>query len=1229
MRMCTHTYMSKEEFLMKRWLNILLAFAMLIPTQPAFVTANAADNAETVGTLVNGDFENGIDGWNINVGGEGAFVAESDAVYYGTGAIRKNTSGLSKLCQVVKVKKNTKYLFSVYAKVPGSYVQILASRANGMNNTLPLGGENLIYTGTAKAVTTISEKSTEWKRYGLVFDSGDNEYIALVIQADFTGTANAEDKDFVFDRANLVEISNVVNGDFEDGMSDWNMYEADSFSAVEDDRNAGAKVAKMVKSGTHRLYQVIPVERNTDYLVSAYVKFSPATDTDYCQLGVFSQSKLDEKKFTLTNRLNNLLINTKVENWKRKGVKFNSGDNDFIAVSIQSTVNNFYVGNISIRRIDNALSGSFENGVSDLYDWNVTNGEWSIGSDAYEGTAALKKSAGSLTKIYQCVTVEKNKTYILSAYAKIPNGGYMQMFANKASDVSDAVLPLGGNNKIGSASTYNAANLSWKKYSHVFNSGDNEYAAMLIQADFGSEATKYEKFVIDNIELKMVDLKIDSVTIDGYVKANTALKAECGNVTLNVADAESTSVKYQWQSSADGAAWTNIEGENSEQYCLGASPAAQIRVVATPTAVIDGTEISGTSVTSAAVTSDGTAFEASMKTKLEGLFAQIDSEPWKTDDTYLGRLQDSVARAEEYGIDYSKFTGFEKYNNLLPNLTEVKSVTAVAEGTDIVFNIEFTTPANPSEITKDNIKVLCGTETVDYSLESVNSGAAAKVTFANKLTGGETYRLYVKAGLLCNYGTSLEVSKPVTAKDIAIYNSEGSKVESISEITDGRMTVKASVVNNTFTSVNADIITAVYDENGLLRTAQTQKASNASKGTELYTETQLSIPADGSVTSDWKVSVFVWNNLKPLTGGTTAEHKSYGLDVLNDDAKSLKVAFIGGSITQGKGYSTPLVEAWNKARTGEVSEINAGAGGTGSNYGALRLNEEVLAKKPDVVFVEFTLNDLAINGDIKANVESIIRQAHDMQHQPVVMFIHVPDRRMSGESYLIQSRVDDYDEVLATYGLKALNVHNYFADKVAAGELAWTDILPADVSNVHPTAEGGQKIADYIWGELSGANKGDYLKNIVWRGDAQFGATAYASPNTVDSSFGIYDGNWTVSEPSGAVEEGYNTPISQNVFNTFYSTDKKGARMEFSFSGKLIAVTSLIGDGGGKAMYTITNADGTEINGEMSNYYQGSPWYKRFMLIRNDLPDGAHTITIETAESGKTFGIGQFWVDER
>lgn len=100
------------------------------------------------------------------------------------------------------------------------------------------------------------------------------------------------------------------------------------------------------------------------------------------------------------------------------------------------------------------------------------------------------------------------------------------------------------------------------------------------------------------------------------------------------------------------------------------------------------------------------------------------------------------------------------------------------------------------------------------------------------------------------------------------------------------------------------------------------------------------------------------------------------------DGKPVTVAYFGGSITAMTGWRN-LTTAWLRETYPQtkVVEVSASIGGTGSDLGVFRLAKDVLTKDPDLVFVEFAVND----GDkqprnIWRQMEGIVRQI--WRHNP-------------------------------------------------------------------------------------------------------------------------------------------------------------------------------------------------------------------------------------------------------
>lgn len=96
-------------------------------------------------------------------------------------------------------------------------------------------------------------------------------------------------------------------------------------------------------------------------------------------------------------------------------------------------------------------------------------------------------------------------------------------------------------------------------------------------------------------------------------------------------------------------------------------------------------------------------------------------------------------------------------------------------------------------------------------------------------------------------------------------------------------------------------------------------------------------------------------------------------------SEPVTIAYYGGSITAGPGWRNFTLDWFAKHYPkAKITELNASLGGSGSLVGVFRADHDLVAQKPDAVFIEFSLNDVADVRDRPAEVagalEGIIRK---------------------------------------------------------------------------------------------------------------------------------------------------------------------------------------------------------------------------------------------------------------
>lgn len=176
------------------------------------------------------------------------------------------------------------------------------------------------------------------------------------------------------------------------------------------------------------------------------------------------------------------------------------------------------------------------------------------------------------------------------------------------------------------------------------------------------------------------------------------------------------------------------------------------------------------------------------------------------------------------------------------------------------------------------------------------------------------------------------------------------------------------------------------------------------------------------------------------------------------NGEDITAAYIGGSITEG--YNAGTTEFYAKTCTDllqsyfpdiTVTGVNAGISGTPSLLGNLRLERDVLSADPDIVFVEFAVND-GQEADYKNAYESLVRTLLTQDKDiAVVLLFTVLDSGYTCQEHMSQ--------IGANYDLPMISVHDSVYEEIEAGRMTWQD-YSNDQS--HPNAYGHKCITDFV-----------------------------------------------------------------------------------------------------------------------------------------------------------------------
>lgn len=187
------------------------------------------------------------------------------------------------------------------------------------------------------------------------------------------------------------------------------------------------------------------------------------------------------------------------------------------------------------------------------------------------------------------------------------------------------------------------------------------------------------------------------------------------------------------------------------------------------------------------------------------------------------------------------------------------------------------------------------------------------------------------------------------------------------------------------------------------------------------------------------------------------------------NGEEVTVGFIGGSITQGTSAGNELCYAkltadWLQQTysSAKVNYVNAGIGATGSYIGVHRVTADLLSKNPDLVFVEFSVNDTTENTERnKDSYDSLLRTIWKSSTNPAI--ITIATTQENGTSFQ-----DQHAEIVKHYDLPMISYKNTILDTIGHGDIVWKDISDDDI---HPNVPGHKIVSQLLQAYISDVDK--------------------------------------------------------------------------------------------------------------------------------------------------------------
>ncbi|GAB4028860.1 GDSL-type esterase/lipase family protein [Spirosoma gilvum] len=329
--------------------------------------------------------------------------------------------------------------------------------------------------------------------------------------------------------------------------------------------------------------------------------------------------------------------------------------------------------------------------------------------------------------------------------------------------------------------------------------------------------------------------------------------------------------------------------------------------------------------------------------------------------------------------------------------------------------------------------------------------------------------------------------------------------------------------------------------------------------------------------------------------------------------QSVHIAYLGGSITEAGGGWREQSLKWFQQQypKSRIEQIPAAIGGTGSDLGVFRLQEQVLAHKPDLVFVEFAVNDNGKKPEpIAVAMEGIVRQIWRANPQTDICFVYTLTGTMA--STLAKGYFPLSASVMETiadhYGIPSVHLGLEVVKLAEKGELIFSGkpedhpgklVFSAD--NVHPYPQTGHRL---------------YTEALI----RAFGVLhKTATSRKAQLKQPLYPNNWEnaqmVSAERATRSPGWQviTPATDSVarklanrFTFLLKATNPGEQLKVRFRGTHFGIYDVMGPGCGQYRVVV---DGKEpiLYPRFDSF---CTYYRSNYILLPPLPDGVHTIEL-------------------
>lgn len=330
----------------------------------------------------------------------------------------------------------------------------------------------------------------------------------------------------------------------------------------------------------------------------------------------------------------------------------------------------------------------------------------------------------------------------------------------------------------------------------------------------------------------------------------------------------------------------------------------------------------------------------------------------------------------------------------------------------------------------------------------------------------------------------------------------------------------------------------------------------------------------------------------------------------------VKIAYLGGSITAAAGWRVQTRE-WFSQRfpQAKIEEIHAAIGGTGSDLGVFRVEWDALRHKPDLLFVEFAVNDGGAPPErIWQAMEGIVRQTWTADSRTDICFVYT--YCVGQENDLRKGlcpRAASAMEMLADhYAIPSINFALKVVELQRAGKLVFKSDEPTEAGvirfsqdGVHPLSEGHriytQLVAEVVEQMVEEPGPRDHGPKL----ETAFVGDHWQAAKMVPVTASMLSGDWKELAPEAPLAKRFGDRMG-----TIWEATQPASRLTFKFRGSTARLYDLLGPDGGQVIITV---DGQPLGKPVPRFDSYCTYHRiaTLSVAEGLAADQVHTVTVE------------------